>query len=215
VLGQDNNASGNDEGYQLVPVRTSSGLPVEMTGFDAVQSGSSVELTWQTASETNNAGFHVQRKIEGTWADLGFVESKAPSGTTESPQTYRYAVEEELAPGTHRFRLEQVDLDGTPHPSRVEVVEVRMEEALILSAPAPNPASGQAQVQFAVREAAETTIAVYNVLGQRVRTLYEGTPQAEQTRNLTLEASSLSSGTYFVRMQADGKTVSRRLTVVK
>jgi hypothetical protein len=90
-----------------------------------------------------------------------------------------------------------------------------MDEALSLSAPAPNPASGQARVQFAVQESAETTIAVYNVLGQRVKTLYEGTPQAEQAETLALDASTLSSGTYFVRMQVEGKTVSQRLTVVK
>ena len=181
-----------------------------------MQSGSSVELTWQTASETNNAGFHVQRQTESEkWTDLGFVESKSDNGTTNRVQSYRYEVEEELAPGTHRFRLKQVDLDGTPHPSRVETVEVRMEEALSLSAPAPNPVTEQARVQFAIRESAKTRIAVYNVLGQRVETLYEGTPQSEQARTLTFDAGSLSSGTYFVRMQVEGKTVSRRLTVVK
>jgi hypothetical protein len=214
VLGQSS-ASG-DEGYQLVPVRTSTGLPVELATFDAVRSGSTVELSWQTASETNNAGFYVQRETESKqWTDLGFVESKAGNGTTDRARSYRYVVEDELAPGTHRFRLKQVDLDGTPHPSRVEPVEVRMDEALSLSAPAPNPASGQARVQFAVQESAETTIAVYNVLGQRVKTLYEGTPQAEQAETLALDASTLSSGTYFVRMQVEGKTVSQRLTVVK
>jgi hypothetical protein len=215
VLGQST-TSGSDDGYQLVPVRTSSGLPVEMARFDAVSSGSTVELTWQTASETNNAGFHVQRKTgEETWTDLGFVESTAPGGTAESPQAYRYVVEKELEPGTHRFRLEQVDLDGTPHLSRVETVEMRMEEALRLSAPAPNPVAGRATVSFAVREAAETTIAVYNVLGQRVRTLYDGTPQQGETTDLTFDARGLSSGTYFLRMQTGENVVSRRLTVVK
>ncbi|MFP4228568.1 MAG: hypothetical protein ACLFTE_07050, partial [Salinivenus sp.] len=139
-------------------------LPVELAGFDAVQSGSSVELTWQTASETNNAGFHVQRETEeGEWTDLGFVESKAENGTTTESLAYRYEVEEELPPGTHRFRLKQVDLDGTPHPSEAETVEVRMDEALSLSAPAPNPASDQTTVRFAVQEPSETEVAVYNV----------------------------------------------------
>jgi hypothetical protein len=66
-----------------------------------------------------------------------------------------------------------------------------------------------------VKEATEVTVSVYNVLGQRVETLYQGTPQAEQLRDVTLDASSLSSGVYFVRMKADGQTTTQRLTVVR
>lgn len=216
IIGQFNNFSGNDEGYQLIPIRTSTELPVEMAAFDAVQSGSSVELTWQTASETNNAGFRVQWEAEsGAWTDLGFVDSRADGGTTTQAQSYRYAVDRDLSPGTHRFRLKQVDLDGTPHLSRVESIEVRMDEALSLSAPAPNPATGPTRVSFAVKESAETTITVYNVLGQRVKTLYQGTPQAGETATLTFDANSLSSGMYFVRIRANGKVESQRLTVVQ
>ncbi|MFO8100372.1 MAG: T9SS type A sorting domain-containing protein [Salinibacter sp.] len=218
VLGQFNGGSGEDEGYQLLPVRTSTGLPVELAGFDAVQSGSSVELTWQTASETNNAGFQVQhQKGEGdAWTDLGFVESKAGSGgTTSEAKAYRYEVEEELAPGTHAFRLKQVDIDGTPHYSEAEAIEVQMDQSLRLSAPAPNPASGQATVRFAVQEPSETEVAVYNVLGQRVQTLYEGQPPAGQEVEATVDTGSLSSGTYFVRIQSNDNVRSERLTVVR
>ena len=50
--------------YYLATVSDAAPLPVEMSGFDAVQNGSSVKLQWQTASETNNAGFRVQRATE-------------------------------------------------------------------------------------------------------------------------------------------------------
>ncbi|MFP4229204.1 MAG: T9SS type A sorting domain-containing protein, partial [Salinivenus sp.] len=70
-------------------------------------------------------------------------------------------------------------------------------------------------VRFAVQEPSETEVAVYNVLGQRVKTLYNDTPQAEQTTEVTFDASELPSGMYFVRMQADGQAQSERLTVVR
>jgi len=190
-------------------------LPVEMAGFNAVQNGTSVELSWQTASETNNAGFVVQHETESGWRSLDFVESKASGGTTTESTSYRYRVEEDLDPGTHRFRLRQKDLDGSTSPSDVVTVDVGMNEAVRLSAPAPNPASGLATLEFGVKEATQVTVSVYNVLGQRVETLYQGTPQAEQLRDLTVDASSLSSGVYFVRMKADGQTTTQRLTVVR
>lgn len=215
VLGQFNEFSGNDEGYQLIPVRVSTGLPVELAGFDAVQNGSTVELRWQTASETNNAGFRVQHQTAQGWEGLGFVQSKAADGTTSEAQSYRFVVERDLEPGTHQFRLNQVDLDGSTTPSRVVSVEVRMDGALSLTSPAPNPASGQATLSFGVKKATEAQVVLYNVLGQRVKTLYDGTPRAGQSKTVTFDTAGLPSGVYVVQLRANGQTRTQRLTVVQ
>jgi hypothetical protein len=204
----------NDATDYIAKVSDAPPLPVEMAGFDAVHNGSSVELTWQTASETNNAGFTVQRETESGWTSLDFVESKVAGGTT-TETSYRYRVDQELDPGTHRFRLQQKDLDGSTSLSDAVTVEIGLNEALTLQSPMPNPTRTQATVEFGVKEATETSVAVYNVLGQRVKTLYQGTPQANQMRDVTFNAGSLSSGVYFVRMQADGQTRTERLTVVR
>ena len=106
-------------------------LPVELTSFDVRLDGRDALLTWETASETNNAGFEIQllSKNDGAssrWQALDFVEGR---GTTELAQSYGYRVEE-LEPGRHVFRLKQIDFDGTfeYHPE-VEVV-VEMVERL-------------------------------------------------------------------------------------
>ena len=217
VLGQFNDFSGNNEGYQFIPIRVSTGLPVEMAGFEATRSGSSVELRWSTASETNNAGFRVQHEPAGQdgWQGLGFVESRAEGGTTTEGQTYRFGVDQDLEPGTHRFRLKQVDLGGATSLSKVVSVKVPVEGALTLSAPSPNPVSGQATVQFAVKKSAEAEVVLYDVLGQKVRTLYRGTPQAGQSTPLTVETDGLPSGVYVMQLRADGQTQTQRLTVVR
>ena len=209
VLGESNS------GFQLVPIRPATALPVDLTGFTAVQNGSSVSLTWQTASETNNAGFRVQYEQTGSWQNLDFVPSKAGDGTTGQAQSYRYTVDRDLGPGTHRFRLEQVDLDETTALSDTVQVEVGMEGTLHLSAPAPNPSSERATLSFAVQEGRRADVAVYDVLGQRVQTLYEGTPPGEEARRVTVETGTLSSGVYVVRLRAGGRTQTRRLTVVQ
>ena len=202
-------------GYQLVPIRPATALPVDLTGFTAVQSEEAVVLTWRTTSETNNAGFRVQHERAGGWQQLGFVPSKASEGSTTRAQSYRFVVDRRLGPGTHRFRLEQVDLDQSTSLSDPVQVDVQMEGALHLSAPAPNPTSGRATLSFAVREGTRAEVALYDVLGQRVRTLYEGRPPGEEARRLTLETGTLSSGVYVVRLRAGGQTRTGRLTVVR
>lgn len=195
---------------------TDAALPVELASFDGTTTDGTVQLAWTTASEMNNAGFRVQHETrEGTWAPLGFVESHATGGTTTDAQHYRFSVDDDLRPGPHRFRLTQVDVDGSTHLSAPITVQVPMQEALRLGAPSPNPVQGGTTLSFAVKEATETTVALYNTLGQKVSTLYRGTPPAEQTMEATVRTETLPSGTYFVRMQAADQTRTQRLTVVR
>jgi len=160
----------------------------------------------------------VQHQSESGWATLGFVESKASAGTASDPdgvRDYRYRVQRELEPGTHRFRLKQEDLDGSTSLSETVAVEVGMDEAVRLTTPVPSPASSHTTVSFGVKESTETSVVLYNVLGQRVRTLYEGTPQGGQTQPIDISVETLPSGVYFVRLHADGRTRAERLTVVQ
>ena len=191
-------------------------LPVELATFEGVQTDGAVRLRWTTASEQNNAGFRVQRRGPGhdSWQSVGFVESAVPGGTTAQPRTYQFTTDA-LAAGTHRFRLQQVDLDGTTHLHDPIRVAVGMTQPLRVSGPAPNPVRDQATISFAVQEAAETTVTLYNVLGQKVSTLYQGTPAAGAATTARVDASTLPSGVYMVRLRVGDRTESRRLTILQ
>jgi hypothetical protein len=176
-------------------------LPVELTAFTARRNGETVRLRWRTASETNNAGFEVQHKQPDAtgYAEAGFVESKAAGGTTSTPQEYRFEITD-IVPGTHQFRLRQVDTDGTEHFSKAVSVTVQIEEALRLKPPTPNPVRSRVRLRVGAREGEEVTVTLYNVLGQRVGTSV---------------LSRLSSGTYFVRLKAADGVKTRRITLLR
>ena len=89
-----------------------------------------------------------------------------------------------------------------------------MPDAFALAGPAPNPASRRATIEYALPEPADVTIAVYDVLGRRVATLADGRAEAGRHR-AAAEVGQMPSGTYFVRMQAEGFRQTRRLTVVR
>ena len=201
---------------RLVNIRSGSILPVEMVSFTASVVGETAQLRWSTASETNNAGFEVQHAAGDSasganWSKLGFVEG---AGTTQETQTYRFRIEA-LEPGTHRFRLKQVDLDGTAHLSDVVTVELRMEAALRLTPPSPNPVRETATLRVGAQQAQSTTVAVYDVLGRKVITLHDGALPDGQMQTLHLDASRLSSGVYFVRLTAGDRSRTHRLTVME
>ena len=194
-------------------------LPVELVDFAARPRDDGALLEWQTASETNNAGFEVQHSGPGTdgFETVAFVESQAAGGTTTAPQRYRYTVSD-VAPGAHTFQLRQVDVDGTGHLSAPTSLTVRMRAPLRLTPPAPNPARTKAQFQIGVREAGAATVTLYNILGQQVATLYRGRPTPGEMTTVRLQGPQLrrlSSGVYFVRGTSQGHTRVQRLVIVQ
>jgi len=195
----------------IAKVSEASPLPVEFSSFDATRRGEAVTLTWQTASETNNARFEVQRQAAGgSWAQVGAVEGR---GTTETVQAYRFTdPAPPFAAETLTYRLRQVDLDGSASYS--DPVTVRQPATTtLLRAPFPNPTRGAATVQFAVPERQRVTLRLYDALGRRVQTLVDGARNGRQ--QVRLHTTDLSSGVYFLRLQAGGSVQTQRVTVVQ
>lgn len=200
-------------GFWFAVRSTETVLPVELTSFAAQADGETVLLTWRTASETNNAGFSVEqyRAAEDTWRPIGFVDG---AGTTREPQRYRYRVTDPGF-GLHRFRLQQVDLDGAFAYS--EEVEVRMAlaEAVRIGAIYPNPFDGQATVEVTVREAQPVRAELYDLLGRRVALVHDGPVAANRTVQLTVDGRPLASGLYLLRVAGRDFAITRRLTLVR
>jgi len=188
-------------------------LPVELATFQATADGRGAILEWRTASETNNAGFEVQHRApeEDAFTEMTFVDG---AGTTEQPESYRVRAED-LRSGTHRFRLRQVDTDGTSHTTDPVSVRVEVKQELALRPPAPNPVRQSTRLAFTVKQDGPATVALYDVLGQRVRTLYDRAARIGREHELEVSAHGLSSGTYFVRLRAPSGTRTRRITVVR
>ena len=201
--------------FAIRPVVTSeaAALPVELVAFEGVASGRRAALTWMTASETNNAGWAVETLgTDGeTWRELRFVR-----GAGTSSETQRYAVETgELVPGTHRFRLRQMDLDGTATLSGVVTVEVGIARALTVALAGPNPSREGTSVVFTVPTDGTVHAEVVDLLGRRVATLYAGEAAAGRAHRLAVETSALGAGIYVVRIEHGGRTVQQRIAVAR
>jgi hypothetical protein len=114
-------------------------LPVELLDFSARKIDKTVELSWQTASERNNAGFAIERSDNsGSWEQIGYVEG---NGTSNVFLDYAF-VDLEPFMGNNYYRLRQIDLDGQFDYSPVRHVIFTETAATILSV-YPNPNNGR------------------------------------------------------------------------
>lgn len=172
-------------------------LPVTLVNFIGRSSGKYVFLEWQTASESENRGFHLQHSVDGrNWATLGFV---AGAGTSTAPLDYEY-VHLDPVPGHNYYRLMQEDFDGTTTLSSVEEVEFSESAELALY---PNPVKQTLNLNLpqAIRSGEAYEAIVYDLNGHE---LLRGKNQSE------FSAVDLPAGVYVLRVEAAGQSWSRR-----
>ena len=195
-------------------------LPVELAEFEGASTDEGVQLSWTTASEKNNAGFQVVRRVgakakgqRGDWTEVGFVEG---GGTTDQPQTYRFSDSDlPYAADSVSYRLKQVDTDGRVSFTEPITVSRAQVESVALLGTYPNPARQQATVRYAFPEkiSNEVHLRLYDVLGRQVRTVKVNAEAGRHEQ--TFDVSGLSNGVYFLRLRAGGRLKTRKLTVVQ
>ncbi|MGQ9805678.1 MAG: T9SS type A sorting domain-containing protein [Chlorobiales bacterium] len=172
-------------------------LPVELVSFTGQYVQGRVELQWKTASETNNEGFFVERRSgDAAWQVLGFVRGK---GTTTEAQTYRFI--DETAVGTVRYRLKQVDFDGRFEFSPAIEVLAGDLTSYQLAQNYPNPFNPATTISYQLPIASDVQLEIFDILGKKVATLVSGRQSAGRY-TYTWNASTVSSGVYFYRLQA-------------
>lgn len=172
-------------------------LPVELTRFEAVAQGRTIELIWETQNETNNAGFEVEMKgARGSFEPIQFITG---AGTTNEKRVYRHQLTVPGA-GLYTFRLKQIDFDGGFSRSAVVNVRVQLKEAFEMSPAYPNPFNPTSNFDLTVASTQNVNIELVDATGRIVKNLFEGVLLGESQHTFTIEASDLSSGVYWIRV---------------
>ncbi len=207
---------------KIVPVSMTidNNVPVELTDFTLNLVDGKVELIWETATETNNKGFEIQRQntkrnsdnvslvpaspINGyaatNWEKIGFVEG---NGTTADAHKYSFT-DEKPEQGLNRYRLKQIDFDGGFEYSAVVETEL-LPTQFKLFQNYPNPFNPTTTVKFQLPEQAVVNISLFDILGRKVKELFNRSAEAGAYK-LQLDGANLGSGVYIIQMNADGAT---------
>lgn len=171
-----------------VNIHASSGLPIELVGFNAlVRENSRVELLWETASESNNDFFTVERsKNAKDWVEVGKIQGAGTSTTTLQYSTVDYNAKS----GIWYYRLKQTDFDGMYAYSGIRTVEIfpMIQEMKIY----PNPAENYVNVEGSPVEI--ETVRLFDIQGKEVSVerLCDG-------GKCKLILDGLKSGMYMIR----------------
>jgi hypothetical protein len=187
----------------------------------ATLEGDAVHLQWQGPTGSQRPRFWVERRvIEDTAAGAPpRWERRALVAPSDLAPPYRF-VDRSLPPAADRVAYRVRAAGGRPTKqdrpavSQSVAVDVSRVESLTLHPPRPNPARTQATVRYGLPRSAEVRLGVYDLLGRRIATLAGG-QQAAGRYEVRVDVSSWASGTYFVRLSAAERWVTRSLTVVR
>ncbi|MBC6698381.1 T9SS type A sorting domain-containing protein [Hymenobacter puniceus] len=168
-------------------------LPVELKSFTAEPTAKGTQLKWATASESNNAGFDIQRGATATeFITIGRVDGQGTSNRTHS---YAWLDAQPLA-GLSYYRLRQHDTDGTESFSPVVAVKSGGTAKATFF---PNPTTGQ----IILAAIGPVHYRVLNTIGQTLLT-------GDAADDGVVDVQALRPGSYFLELQtATGRQVQR------
>ncbi|BDS09306.1 T9SS type A sorting domain-containing protein [Aureispira anguillae] len=175
-------------------------FPVEFKHIAAKALNSyAVEVTWITATETNNDHFEIERSTDGVnWEAIGMVEG---AGTSVQTNYYKWE-DRNPTKGIIYYRIKQVDEDKTFNYSKqVAIWMGDQEEGVVL---APNIVQNNKKIQLLTTQTIQQ-IEIFDQYGQVVQII--SNPQ-------TMILMDFGTGVFNLRIKLDTGWFFRRVIVI-
>ncbi|MGD9492498.1 MAG: hypothetical protein AB7V36_03995 [Bacteroidales bacterium] len=171
-------------------------LPIKLFSFDATCKGSSVLVSWTTASETNNDFFTIERSVNGfNFEPVGKIE-----GAGNSNDLNKYLFEDEAFPYPVYYRLQQTDFDGNSSTTK-SITVYCSDQSLFDLTVSDNSSDGFISVSFNSLIGTQYIVTLIDGNGKLV---YNEIIMAENDNmQLQINTNHLSQGLYVLNVKSN------------
>jgi hypothetical protein len=195
-------------------------VAIEISSFDGYTRNGGVELSWETASETNNQSFIIERTILGSdnWTEVDMV---AGAGNSVTPNIYRLRDENVVSGTSYKYRLYSVSFDGAISCQNDNVITVEYNDSrtIALEQNAPNPFSTETRIAVVVPGQQAVTLEVLDIFGKVVKTLADDRAVSGRTEftwdGTDNSGASVADGNYLYRLTAGNEILTNKLSYIK
>lgn len=189
-------------------------LPIELLSFNAkISNSTSIELTWETATETNNDFFTIERSSNGVSYDV--VATVDGAGNSTSIKSYS-TIDKTPIEGTSYYRLKQTDFNGAfAYSSTISVEFSNTGNGCVLSV-YPNPCSSECVIDLSGCDddaSPEINVELIDAAGHKV---YSKVPARDDkgSFSFTVDANNnLKPGVYIVRGHSRKENYSKKIII--
>ncbi len=178
-------------------------LPVDIIFFAGKLDGSLLNLSWEVGTEINVKQYEVEESVNGTNFKTIHVQE------AQALKNYAYAHSIEELRGRRLFyRIKKVDLDGKYAYSDVFTIHLPLNVKFDVY---PNPVKNELVLRLNNNANSEAIIEVVDVVGKTLLSKKVSIENGVVRTNI----SSISSGTYFVKLNYKGEVLTARIIVDK
>jgi hypothetical protein len=184
-------------------------LPIELTTFKGMCLKNKIELFWQTASETNNDYFIIEKSINGiNYTQIGTVEGNGNSNTLKN---YIYS-DSDVSNKNNFYRLTQVDFDGKFSQSEIIAVSNSCNEiGFEFSNAYYNSSNNKISLSFLASLSGNINISITDILG---RDIYNNIIEVQEgINNNNIQLNSLSNSVYIISLYNEEFRVHKKIYV--
>jgi hypothetical protein len=168
----------------------------------------SSELTY------DKLAFYINSQLKNIWSgnrDWARESYDVPAGINEFKWTF--SRDGSYGWGANKAWIDNILATG------ISTSGIDIETAFLPSGPElyqnyPNPFNPATQIRFALAENADVKLSVYNISGQKVAELVNGSRQAG-VYAVDFDGSRFNSGVYYYTLETDGKALTRKMLLIK
>ncbi|MFA6233376.1 MAG: SBBP repeat-containing protein [Bacteroidota bacterium] len=206
---------GSNDGF-VMQITISGTIPVELSSLSASRLNEDITIRWTTESETNNAGFRIER-MTGSNTDWEFIDFIPGVGTSFSPRKYTFIdkLEYPLTTASKLFyRLRQIDFNGKENLS--PVVEVWIEDSplsLDITAVYPHPMRTESCIKITLPEEQRVSMLLYDALGCIVQILRNSEMMSYGVHLVSINLASVPKGIYSLVISSENGRAVRRIVI--
>jgi len=196
-------------------------LPIEWKAIKASNIENTNLVGWEVESEYNLHQYEIERSLNSTldFQQIGTVQFE---GNEKVRKTYSFVDSDLNGNGLYYYRIKQVDVNGNHLYSKIVSVEYKTDETKLKKAELemsfyPNPACSIVNVNFEMTNIEHgCSVDLYNHAGQLVLSKKLDESQLVKGSNeIRLDINTLSTGQYFLVLDADNSTLTSQISVNK
>lgn len=154
-----------------------------------------VSLNWEITQDNGIAAFRVDRVYPDT--AMTIVQGLEPG-----MRSWVDAATDQT--GALAYRLYATNLEGLDYFLGAVEVNIGTPADYVLSQAFPNPFSSQATVRYYLRQEGYVRATVHDAAGRAVADLVDAFQESGRWYHAKISGTSLSSGTYFIRLEVEG-----------
>jgi len=182
-------------------------LATNLNQFTVSKKENSTLLNWSTLSETNNAGFGVERSNDAkSWEQIQFVKG---NGTTTVNSNYTIT-DKNPTKGTNYYRLKMIDNNGKFTYSSVQSVYFS-EKGTVGFSFYPNPSKNNINVALETITNKVASLDLTDNLGRVVKTI--AISNQNSNSNISINTANMNKGVYFLVLKDGAFTKSSTVII--